>query len=146
MFVMKKRYLTRYVWSLLLTLLCNCIILSYGQQKNLSSSFVSGREQFNSTGNEIDAGWYSDAQSYILQQEFFFKTDPANRTYTINQPQRKGYLFDRLGFTVSPILFTEKPEAIDDWNIAIKLKSIGKEKNLVSTSNYSLAKSNNKLD
>ena len=77
---MKKRYLTRYVSSLLLTLLCNCAILSYAQQTNVSS-FISGKEQLkNVTGNEVDAGWYSNAQSYILQQEFYFKSDPANRT------------------------------------------------------------------
>ncbi len=102
------------------------VVASYSQptaqnslKKNLS---ITKQTSFKPT---LDADWLSTAQSNIAEREYFFKKGNKLSKETFwasNRQQKLGYIINASGYSVSPVLLTDKIS--NNWKEQINLTSI----------------------
>ena len=96
-----------------------CPAKAQSQNNNLSSK--------KDLQDPIDKNWLQEAQKRIAEKEFEFKRiDRASfEFYAANQTQRIGFTFTKWGYSVSPIIFSDK-NVSKNWKANLEFKKLSR--------------------
>ena len=133
---MPKNNLMKVIFQILLISLGFSLILDAQVQKTspvnykVKNSAFPGKNQ-ESAGDESD--WLNQAERFLLQKEYGFKTLPGASSYCVNPGQRIFFSIDSRGYSVKPLVYSNAKKEGETWGSSFELISIDKGKASLQT-------------
>jgi hypothetical protein len=99
-------------------------VVSQSTADLLQKKMIAGKNE----AKPVSDDWLTKAQAYIEISSYYFNQSPERTDifFTTNLLQKTGFIINKTGFTVSPVLTSNESGEKDIWKAGLQLLSINK--------------------